>query len=72
MASAAVLAALFGPVAASAVEDEVRSLLRHLWIQVPSPAVTAPSFSLADLNGTPVHLADYKGRLVMLYFWTTY
>ncbi len=68
----AVLAVLVGPVALEAAEDEVRSLLRELRVQVPPRAVTAPAFSLQDVNGKPVHLTDHKGRPVMLYFWTTY
>ncbi len=72
VASLALLAALLAPVAPQAAEDEVRSLLRELWIQVPSRVVMAPAFSLPDLNGKPVRLADHKGRPVMLYFWTTY
>lgn len=29
----------------------------------------APEFSLADLNGRPQRLADYRGRVVILNFW---
>ncbi|MGH2489213.1 MAG: redoxin domain-containing protein, partial [Candidatus Limnocylindria bacterium] len=29
----------------------------------------APDFSLADLNGEPVRLADYAGRPVIVNFW---
>ncbi len=32
----------------------------------------APLFSLPDLNGKTLHLADYKGRPLMLYFWATW
>lgn len=68
----AVFVVLVGPVALEAAEDEVRSLLRELRVQVPPRAVTAPAFSLQDVNGKLVHLADHKGQPVMLYFWTTY
>lgn len=68
----AVLAVLVVPVGLQAAEDEVSSLLRELRIPVPPRAVTAPAFSLQDVNGKPVHLTDHKGRPVMLYFWTTY
>lgn len=32
----------------------------------------APSFTLQDLNGTQVSLADFKGKPVVLNFWTTW
>jgi peroxiredoxin len=32
----------------------------------------APSFSLTDLNGHPLQLADYKGKVVLLDFWATW
>ena len=64
--------ALSSPAAAQGVPDDVRSLLGQVGIQVPSQATSPPSFSLQDLNGTPVRLADLKGRTLMLYFWTTW
>jgi len=60
------------PVPALAVSDDVRALLGELLIQVPAREVNAPPFSLFDTSGTPVRLADYQGRAVMIYFWTTY
>ena len=65
-------AALLAPANSLAVSDDVRSLLRDLSIQVPSREVGAPQFSLPDVKGASVRLADYKGRAVMIYFWTTY
>lgn len=32
----------------------------------------APSFTLQDLNGNQVSLADFKGKPVVLNFWTTW
>ncbi|MGB6975552.1 MAG: TlpA disulfide reductase family protein [Terracidiphilus sp.] len=41
---------------------------------MPSPLVnkTAPSFTLQDVNGKNVSLADYKGKAVLLNFWATW
>ncbi|GAB3415932.1 hypothetical protein GCM10027516_08170 [Niabella aquatica] len=33
---------------------------------------TAPQFSLSDLNGNNINLADYKGKVVVLDFWATW
>jgi cytochrome oxidase Cu insertion factor (SCO1/SenC/PrrC family) len=70
--SLAAAVAFLAPVASLAVSEEVRALLRELSIQVPARELNAPPFSLSDTNGAPVRLADYKGRAVMIYFWTTY
>jgi cytochrome c biogenesis protein CcmG, thiol:disulfide interchange protein DsbE len=32
----------------------------------------APEFSRADVNGNPVHLAAYRGKLVLLNFWASW
>jgi peroxiredoxin len=32
----------------------------------------APNFSLRDLNGSKLDLADYKGKVVLLDFWATW
>ncbi len=32
----------------------------------------APEFELKDVNGKVVHLADYKGKVVLLDFWATW
>ena len=68
----AAVAILGGPLSLPAGEEEVRTLLRELSIQMPSREAGAPLFSLPGVSGTPVRLADHRGRLVMLYFWTTY
>ena len=31
-----------------------------------------PELRLPDLQGTLVNLQDYRGKVVMLYFWTTW
>ncbi|MEQ1885851.1 MAG: TlpA disulfide reductase family protein [Bryobacteraceae bacterium] len=32
----------------------------------------APDFTLKDVNGSPVKLSDYKGKVVLLNFWATW
>lgn len=32
----------------------------------------APDFTLKDINGKAVHLADYKGKVVMMAFWASW
>ena len=36
------------------------------------PGQLAPSFSLRDVNGRPLSLPDYRGRVVLLNFWATW
>ena len=40
----------------------------------PSSAVhsVAPDFSLQDLDGKPLDLASYRGKVVLLDFWATW
>ena len=34
--------------------------------------IAAPALRLPDLEGRMVSLQDYQGKVVMLYFWTTW
>ena len=58
--------------AAAAQNDVQRSLLETLGIDIPARPLRAPSFTLPGLDRTQVRLADLQGRVVMLYFWTTW
>ena len=38
----------------------------------PRVGATAPDFTLLNLDGQPVSLADFRGRLVLINFWATW
>ena len=41
-------------------------------VQRIEPARPAPAFELPDLSGRPHRLADLRGKVVLLFFWTTW
>jgi thiol-disulfide isomerase/thioredoxin len=47
-----------------------------LWLNVPSRAEQtrkpAPDWQLSDVNGNPLKLSDFKGKVVVLDFWATW
>src|SRR5262249_37944655 len=38
----------------------------------PSQKVAAPDFTLEGPSGTPVHLRDFRGKIVFINFWATW
>jgi len=38
----------------------------------PNKRNVAPDFELKDVNGKPVRLSDFKGKVVLLNFWATW
>lgn len=62
------------PSAARAQEapPPLATLLRQLAIDIPTRPFPAPAFALPDLEGAAVELSQLRGRVVMLYFWTTW
>jgi hypothetical protein len=50
----------------------MRPLLDALGLDIPARPLLARSFTLRRLDGTQIRLADLQGRVVMLYFWTTW
>jgi len=41
-------------------------------VKEESKRQAAPDFALKDINGTTVHLSDYRGKVVLLDFWATW
>ena len=48
------------------------SLLDALSLGRPTRRIEAPAFEVPALTGRPARLADLRGRVVLLYFWTTW
>jgi cytochrome c biogenesis protein CcmG, thiol:disulfide interchange protein DsbE len=46
--------------------------LANAWIRAPDLPEVAPPFTLRDLDGRQVSLADFRGRTVVLNFWATW
>jgi cytochrome oxidase Cu insertion factor (SCO1/SenC/PrrC family) len=67
---AALLAALLGlvAVAASAAAPDFASL----GLQPYAAPKEAPEFSLPDLAGQSHTLAEFKGKVLLLFFWATW
>ncbi|MBI1846167.1 MAG: redoxin domain-containing protein [Candidatus Rokubacteria bacterium] len=66
-----VLGVLFvASAAAGATTDS--ALWDALGVAPAAEPVTAPAFSLRDVTGHTVSLDQFRGHLVMLYFWATW
>ena len=39
---------------------------------IAEPKPVAPNWQLRDINGEPISLADFKGKVVILDFWATW
>jgi len=47
-------------------------LIAALWYTLKQNEVVAQDFSLTDLNGNVFHLSDFKGKIVVIEFITTW
>lgn len=47
-------------------------LLDALGLARPTTRFEAPGFELPTLDSRPLRLSDLQGRVVLLYFWTTW
>ena len=63
----ALMLALFATLAVAAGPD-----FAAMQIQPYDPPKPAPAFALPDLQGKTVHLEDFRGKVVMLFFWATW
>ena len=50
-------------------KDSFRDRAGSQWAQKGAPA---PNFTLSDVNGTRVSLADFRGKVVLLNIWATW
>lgn len=68
VAAAVALALLLLPPAVAAAAPDFASVNVQAY-ESPRPA---PAFSLPDLEGRPVRLADLQGKVVLLFYWATW
>ncbi len=63
---------LLGPLRVFADDAALQQALKRMNVTVPKEFLSAPSFSLPDLEQKTVRLSDYQGKLVLLNFWASF
>jgi cytochrome oxidase Cu insertion factor (SCO1/SenC/PrrC family) len=66
--SAVVLVALVAAALAAAATPDFDAMQ----IQPYEPPKPAPALTLPDLDGKSVRLQDFRGKVVLLFFWATW
>ena len=56
---------------AAGAADSIQDLAMDLRMN-PLDGQVAPAFTLPALDGRQLSLADFKGRVVLLYFWASW
>jgi len=54
------------------LSDVIKRSMAELQIQTPTQKLEAMDFAVTDLEGSPVKLSDYRGKVVFLNFWATW
>jgi cytochrome oxidase Cu insertion factor (SCO1/SenC/PrrC family) len=74
MIAGAMLQALFFGLLLATTSPAGEELEERLWDLhiVPLDAEPAPAFTLESLAGERVSLSDWRGRVVLLYFWAAW
>ena len=49
-----------------------QDLMGSMGISKATKEILAPDFMLRDLSGETIRLSDYRGKVVLLNFWTTW
>jgi len=61
-----------GPARGGSDRPPLDTLLREAGISAPPKPFPAPSFAISDLAGGTADSEGLRGRVVLLYFWTTW
>jgi cytochrome oxidase Cu insertion factor (SCO1/SenC/PrrC family) len=67
-----VLTALWPGLPAAAADSADKNLWSAAGVTHFTERKAAPTFVLNDLDGKSADLRDFRGRVVMLYFWATW